>query len=156
MGFFTPRERRELERPGEIAEFAPARRVRIHELADNNTGSMQRLTQAPLQRIDDLIAELHMRREKLLSESARVQRELIEYAKLNQSTMASTNILAEALSNWRKAPGTFSESEPSVPEADMDGDDTPVAPDATPTAPHDSDADGELANRRKERSDFQG
>ena len=143
MGFFTPRERRELNRPAEITEFTPARRLRSHDLTD--PGTMQRLTEAPLQEIDDLIAELMMRRERMLSESARVRRELTEYAKLSQSTMASTKIVTEALANWRKVPVAF--NEPSiVPDDDLDGG---------AAAPHGSDQDAEPANSPDERSDVQ-
>ena len=98
MGFFTPRERRELNKAADIAEFAPPRRDRSHDLTDAN--AMRRLTAGPLQEIDRLIAGLHMRRETLLGESVRMQRELAEYAHLNQSTMESTRIIAEALASW--------------------------------------------------------
>ena len=49
-------------------------------------------------------AELGRRREKLLSESARVQREIIEYAKLSQSAMQSTKIISQRLSSLNKFP----------------------------------------------------
>jgi hypothetical protein len=50
--------------------------------------------------IDNLIVELQMQREKLLSESARVQRDIVEFARLSQSTMQSTKIIAESLVYW--------------------------------------------------------
>jgi hypothetical protein len=65
---------------------------------------MQRVAKTALLEIDDLIAELWRRREKLLSESARVQREIIEYAKLNQSAVQSTKAITERLSSLKKVP----------------------------------------------------
>jgi hypothetical protein len=124
MGFFTMRERRELSKPAEITEFVPSRRFRSH---DDNMGSMQRLTEASLQEIDDLIAELLIRREKLLSESARVQREIIAYAKLSQSTMQSTKVVTDGLANWSKIPRTSSESEVPLHADNHDGEAGPSA-----------------------------
>jgi len=160
MGFFTPRERQELNRPADIAEFAPPRRVRSPDLADN-AGSMQRMTDAPLQKIDDLIAELHMRRERLLSESARVQREVSEYARLSQSTMESTKIITEALSKWRNIPAAVSESTPIVPADETDGDATPIAPDDSgaetqATGIEATAIEPESASSKDERSEVQG
>ena len=63
---------------------------------------MQRVTDDPLQQIDDLIGGLRRRREQLLSESARVQREVLEYAKLNQTTMQSNKIITESLAHLNK------------------------------------------------------
>ncbi len=89
---------------------------------------MQRVTDNPLQQIDDLIAGLRRRREQLLSESARVQREVLEYAKLNQTTMQSNKIITESLAHLNKtlrrlpAPGEeevedISEQQDDGPEA---------------------------------------
>jgi hypothetical protein len=112
MGFFTTRERAgldkwaETEGEGNIREFA--RRdfasLRRPPVAGNVDSLLQRVTETSLKQIDDLIVELRTQREKLLSESARVQREIIEYAKLNQSTMQSTKIITESLKYWNKIP----------------------------------------------------
>jgi hypothetical protein len=137
MGFFTPRERRELSKPADVTEFSPPRRLRAHDLHPlDNTGSMRRMTEAPLQEIDDLIAELYMRREQLISESARVQREVLEYAKLSRSTVASTKTIAEALASWRAVPAAASEARPSIVPDDTFEDD------ATPQAPEDAEPAG--------------
>jgi hypothetical protein len=70
------------------------------------------MREASLKEVDDLIVELQRQREKLLSESARVQREIIEFATMSQSTMQSTKIIAESLTYWnrirRGAPATNS------------------------------------------------
>ena len=103
MSFFTTRERAELGKSAEItmerkirdvvrSEFAPRRRpdvgsVRQQRPADNHLGGnvgslLQQVAKSSLQEIDDLILVLQRRREDLLNESARVQRAVIEYAKL--------------------------------------------------------------------------
>ena len=119
MGFFTARERAELGRSMEIGvegkngesarhDFAPRQRPREEDAAGQ---LMQRMAKTALQEIDDLIAELRRRRERLLSESARVQREIIEYAKLNQSAVQSTKTITERLSNLKKFPDAQAISE---------------------------------------------
>jgi len=77
--------------------------------ADPNTADaiadsvfLQRVAKTALQEIDDLLAELRRKRENLLSESARVQREIIEYAKLSQSAVQSTQIITQRLSSLKK------------------------------------------------------
>jgi hypothetical protein len=110
MGLFTDRERAELGRSMEIGlegkggesarhDFAPRQRPREEDAAGQ---LMQRVAKTALQEIDDLIAELRRRRERLLSESARVQREIIEYAKLNQSAVQSTKTITKRLSNLKR------------------------------------------------------
>jgi hypothetical protein len=107
MGFFTARERAELGRSVEIGvegkggesvrhDFAPRQRPREDDAAGHLGSLMQRVAKTALQEIDDLIAELRRRRERLLSESARVQREIIEYAKLSQSAVQSTKTTPNA------------------------------------------------------------
>src|SRR5262245_38365274 len=109
MGFFTARERAELGTSVQIEvegkgresvrhDFAPRQRPR-----EDRLGSlMQRVAKTALQEIDALLAELRRRRENLLKESARVQREIIEYAKLSQSAVQSTQIITQRLSSLKK------------------------------------------------------
>ena len=139
MSFFTTRERAELGKSAEIRterkvrdvvrnEFAPRRRRPDSDLpghvdpvmqqrpADNNLGGHVRsviwqVTESSLQEIDDLIVVLRRRREELLSESAHVQRAVIEYAKLSQSTMQSARIITESLSHLNKVPAPPHKSE---------------------------------------------
>jgi hypothetical protein len=131
MSFFT-RERAELGKSAEIrmdrkvhdvvrSEFAPRRHRPESDLpghvdsvmqqrpADNNLGGhvrsvIRQVTESSLREIDDLIVVLQRRREELLHESARVQRAVIEYAKLSQSTMQSTRIITESLSHLNRIP----------------------------------------------------
>jgi hypothetical protein len=94
---------------GEIREFvrrdvAAQRRTpeAESEAVANNIGSLlQRVAGSSVQEIDRLITELQTLRELLQSEGVRVQREITEYAHLNQSAMQSTNIIAESLSKWK-------------------------------------------------------
>ena len=74
------------------------------ELVANNLNSLlQRVTSTSVQEIDKLITELQMLRDKLQSEGARVQREIVEYATLSQGALQSTKIIAESLIQRRKA-----------------------------------------------------
>ena len=129
MSFFTTRERVELGKSVEItaegkvrevvrSEFAPRQRRPDSDLsghvdsvmrqrpADNlggHVGSViQQVTESFLQEIDDLSVVLRRRREELLSESAQVQRAVIEYAKLSQSTMQSVRLITESLSHLNR------------------------------------------------------
>jgi hypothetical protein len=115
MSFFSARERIELGRSVETGaegkgresvrhDFAPRQRPREDDAAGHLGSLMQRVAKTALQEIDDLIAELWRRREMLLNESARVQREIIEYAKLNQSAVQSTKTITERLSCLKKVP----------------------------------------------------
>jgi hypothetical protein len=117
MGFFSARERSELGRSVETGvegkgrepvrhDFAPRQRPSDDAVAGYLSSLMQRVANTALQEIDNLIAELRSRREELLSESARVQREIIGYAKLSQSAMQSTKIIAHRLSALKNAPAT--------------------------------------------------
>jgi hypothetical protein len=138
MSFFT-RERAELGKSAEIrmdrkvhdvvrSEFAPRRRRPDSDLpghvdsvmqqrpADNNLGGhvrsvIRQVTESSLREIDDLIVVLRRRREELLNESARVERAVIEYAKLSQSTMQSARIITESLSHLNKVPAPPHKSE---------------------------------------------
>src|SRR5205814_4890241 len=72
------------------------------ELIANNIGTLlQRVAGSSVHEIDRLISELHTLRELLQSESARVQREITEYAHVSQSAMQSTKVIAESLAQWK-------------------------------------------------------
>jgi hypothetical protein len=93
---------------------------RGHDLAGSVSSDLQRVSETSLMEIDNLIVELQMQREKLLSESARVQRDIVEFARLSQSTMQSTKIIAESLVYWNKvapAPSAASDTKASVEKA---------------------------------------
>jgi hypothetical protein len=119
MGFFLARERTELGKSphtqlrvqGRVQErvrnsvrddFAPRRRLADNDVAGHVGSLVQRTAATSLREIDDLILELRKLREELLSESARMQSEIIEYAKLSQSTIQSAKIVTERLANFNK------------------------------------------------------
>jgi hypothetical protein len=96
---------------GEIREFMrrevvtdPARQPENeNELVANNINSLlQRVTGTSAQEIDKLITELQMLRDRLQSEAARVQSDIVEYATLSQAALHSTKIIAESLSQLKK------------------------------------------------------
>jgi hypothetical protein len=95
---------------GEIREFVRRDAAGLRrspetdsDLVANNIGSLlQRVAGTSVQEIDRLIGELQNLREMLSTESARVQREIVQYASLSQSAMQSTKIIAESLSHWKK------------------------------------------------------
>ncbi|MFL6799393.1 MAG: hypothetical protein ACJ8F3_18505 [Xanthobacteraceae bacterium] len=106
MGYFTARERGALGRSVDERaqttrelpqdDFAPRRRA----TTSPDIGSVvQQVSEGPVRKIDAVIAELKHRREAILGESMRMHREMIAYAKLNQSTMDSTRVIGESLAN---------------------------------------------------------
>jgi hypothetical protein len=70
-------------------------------LANSIEALVQRVAGTSVQEIDGLIAELQALRALLEEEAACVQRNLAEYAHLNQSAMQSTRIIAESLAQWK-------------------------------------------------------
>jgi hypothetical protein len=132
MGFFTSRERSELDKTAEPRvqgverevvrhDFAPRARRRPAAEPDltGHVGTlMRRVADSSLQDIDELIARLQRRREQLLIESERVQREVIEYAKLSQTTMQSTKIISESLAHFNKVPDAPRMSELHLADGD--------------------------------------
>jgi hypothetical protein len=65
-----------------------------------------------LQEIDKLITELQTLRDTLHSEGARVQREIVQYSTLTRTTLESTKIIAESLTQFKKTPDA-----PALPES---------------------------------------
>ena len=111
---FAPRRRRpDNDLPGHVGSVSQQRPAYNH--VEGNVGSMlQRMAESSLHEIDDLIVVLRRRREELLNESARVERAVIEYAKLSQSTMQSARIITESLSHLNRVPVPPDEGESHV------------------------------------------
>ena len=117
MSFLKTRESAEIdtsadtEVEGEIREFVRRDVVGLRrqpesdsELVANNINQLlQRVAGTSVQEIDKLITELQTLRDTLQSEAARVQREIVEYATLSQAALQSTKIIAESLTQWKKA-----------------------------------------------------
>jgi hypothetical protein len=76
------------------------------EMTANNLGTLlRRVSGGSTRQIDNLIAELRNLREKLQTDGDRVQRDIVEYATLNQSVMQLTNIVAESVKKLPDEPG---------------------------------------------------
>ena len=118
MGFFTEREREELDRlapvTGAAGEFVPQPREReeLHtsphvtggvselvpqqqdgktdrEITENDLGTLlPRAAREWVREIDSVITDLQMMREKLHSEASRVQREMVVYATFSEFGVA--------------------------------------------------------------------
>jgi hypothetical protein len=122
MTLFKSRDTSELETSveteveGEIREFvrrdvATLRRHAENDseiVASNINSLLQRVAGTSIQEIDKLIAELQTLRDRLTTEAARVQREIVEYATLSQAAMQSTKIIAESISSWKNLPDVSS------------------------------------------------
>jgi len=112
MSFFSARGRTRLRRSAEIRAHGKGRelvshdvarreRPRNHNAAHHANSLMQGVTKTSVDEIDELIAELQRRREKLLSESARLQREMADYTKFSQSAVQSTKISTRHLAHFK-------------------------------------------------------
>src|SRR5215813_2348132 len=75
------------------------------EIVANSINSvLQRATTTSVQEIDKLITELQTLRHMLHSKSAQVQREIVQYSTLTTAALHSTKIIAESLTQLKKAP----------------------------------------------------
>jgi hypothetical protein len=112
MGFFSARGRTRPRTSAEIGVHRKGRELVSHDVArrerprnnnaaDHANSLMQGVTETSLDEIDELIAELQRRREKLLSESARLQREMADYTKFSQSAVQSTKISTKHLAHFK-------------------------------------------------------
>jgi hypothetical protein len=75
------------------------------EAAANSIGLLlQRVAGSSMDEINKLTAELQATRHLLQSEATRIERQIIEYAHLNQSAMQSTKGMADHLATRRTGP----------------------------------------------------
>jgi hypothetical protein len=68
---------------------------------ENASNLIDRVSGASIQEIDRVIAELQMMRDMLRREGERVRRELTGYAGLSQSAMASMQVIADTLAQFK-------------------------------------------------------
>ena len=74
------------------------------EATVNNVNSLiQRVAGTSLAEIENLISELESLRDLLHAEGQRVQREISGYAQLSQAAMKSTRMIADNVSQWKRA-----------------------------------------------------
>jgi len=91
-----------LRRPTTIPDAAPLEPG--HEAAVNSVNSLiQRVAGTSLGEIEKLIAELESLRDLLHAEGQRVQREISGYAQLSQAAMKSTRMIADNVTQWKRA-----------------------------------------------------
>jgi hypothetical protein len=91
-----------LRRPPIAAETAPL--DPSAEATVNNVNSLiQRVAGTSLAEIEKLISELESLRDLLHAEGQRVQREISGYAQLSQAAMKSTRMIADNVTQWKRA-----------------------------------------------------
>ena len=74
------------------------------EATVNNVSSLiQRFAGTSLTEIENLISDLEALRDLLHDEGQRVQREISGYAQLSQAAMKSTSMIADTVSQWKRA-----------------------------------------------------
>jgi hypothetical protein len=71
-------------------------------VADNLASLLQRVAGTSVREIDYLITELQTLREKLHNDETRVQRAIVKYTTLSQSTLHSTKVISDCLANWKQ------------------------------------------------------
>jgi hypothetical protein len=78
------------------------------EATVNNVNSLiQRVAGTSLAEIENLVSELESLRDLLHAEGQRVQREISGYAQLSQAAMKSTRMIADNVSQWKRAAETL-------------------------------------------------
>jgi hypothetical protein len=83
---------------GDVARREPPTN---YNAADHASSLMHGVAKTSLDEIDELMAELRRRREKLLSESARIQREIVQLQAFSQSAVQSTKISTRHLAHFK-------------------------------------------------------
>lgn len=122
MNIIKPRGFAETARPveteveGKVRELArgdgAVQAGRETEMTATNLSSLlRRVSGTSTREIDNLIAELQTLREKLRTDGNRVERDIMEYAALNQSVIQLTKIISESMTNVKKVPDAPSISE---------------------------------------------
>src|SRR6516225_7915716 len=84
---------------GEIRDFVRRDHRRLEDCSDltprNVDSLLQRLSGTTVQEIDHFIAELQALRQRLQHEATRVEREVVQYASLNEAARASMRTISE-------------------------------------------------------------
>ena len=90
--------------PGMVSSSPETALEPSHEATVNNVNSLiQRVAGSSLAEIENLIGELEGLRDLLHAEGQRVQREISGYAQLSQAAMKSTRMIADNVSQWKRA-----------------------------------------------------
>ena len=93
-----------LRRPGTTLSTSENPLEPNTEATVNNVNSLiQRVAGTSLAEIENLISELESLRDLLHAEGQRVQREISGYAQLSQAAMKSTRMIADNVTQWKRA-----------------------------------------------------
>ncbi len=120
MNFVKPLGSAEIDKPAKSAEIEVEGNIRElvrrdsaafrqvesdSEIAANNLSALLgRVSGTSTREIDNLISELRSLREKLQADGNRVQRDIADYAALNQSVIQLTKIISEGVTHVKKVP----------------------------------------------------
>jgi hypothetical protein len=98
-----------LRRPATLnnASAEPALDQSAEATVNNVNSLIQRVAGTSLSEIENLISELEALRDLLHAEGQRVQREISGYAQLSQAAMKSTRMIADNVSQWKRAAETL-------------------------------------------------
>jgi hypothetical protein len=89
--------------PGLLGTPEPALEPNTEATVNNVNSLIQRVAGTSLSEIENLISELESLRDLLHAEGQRVQREISGYAQLSQQAMKSTRMIADNVSQWKRA-----------------------------------------------------
>ena len=90
--------------PGAVSTSSETALEPSTEATVNNVNSLiQRVAGTSLAEIENLISELESLRDLLHAEGQRVQREISGYAQLSQAAMKSTRMIADNVTQWKRA-----------------------------------------------------
>ena len=93
--------------PTQEAAPAPAPALPLEPSTESTVNSVnsliQRVAGTSLAEIEKLISELESLRDLLHAEGQRVQREISGYAQLSQAAMKSTRMIADNVTQWKRA-----------------------------------------------------
>jgi hypothetical protein len=92
-----------LRRPAATATDAPPLDPSAEATVTNVNSLIQRVAGTSLAEIENLVSELESLRDLLHAEGQRVQREISGYAQLSQAAMKSTRMIADNVSQWKRA-----------------------------------------------------
>jgi hypothetical protein len=92
-----------LRRPSMLASTETPLETNAEATVNNVNSLIQRVAGTSLAEIENLISELEGLRDLLHSEGQRVQREISGYAQLSQAAMKSTRMIADNVTQWKRA-----------------------------------------------------
>ena len=92
-----------LRRPPTLTPEPAAMEPSTEATVNNVNSLIQRVAGTSLSEIENLIGELESLRDLLHAEGQRVQREISGYAQLSQAAMKSTRMIADNVTQWKRA-----------------------------------------------------